>query len=150
MNTIIGIFRILQTSTSFSVCSSTPFATSITTITLSTAVNVLKVSSAKSLCPGVSRMFILMPSYSKAKTEVATDIPRWRSISIKSLVAPFFILLLFTAPASCMAPPKRSSFSVKVVLPASGCDMIPKVRLRCISFKKLINVYANGLQRYYY
>ena len=40
---------------------STPFATSTTTITLSTAVKVLKVSSAKSLCPGVSRIFIFLP-----------------------------------------------------------------------------------------
>ena len=38
-----------NTETNFSVCSSTPLATSITTITLSTAVKVLKVSSAKSL-----------------------------------------------------------------------------------------------------
>ena len=36
----------------------------------------VKVSSAKSLCPGVSKMLILMPLYSKAKTEVATEIPR--------------------------------------------------------------------------
>ena len=89
-----------HTFTSFSVCSSTPFATSITTMTLSTAVRVLNVSSAKSLCPGVSKILILMPLYSKANTDVATEIPRWRSISIKSLVAPFLILLLLTAPAS--------------------------------------------------
>jgi hypothetical protein len=37
-----------------------------------------------------------------------------------------------------MAPPKRRSFSVSVVLPASGCDIIPKVLLLCISFKKLM------------
>ena len=61
MNTIIGISLMRQTSTSFSVCSSTPLATSTTTITLSTAVNVLNVSSAKSLCPGVSRIFIFIP-----------------------------------------------------------------------------------------
>ena len=75
IKTIIGIFRILHTSTSFSVCSSTPFETSITTITLSTAVSVLKVSSAKSLCPGVSRIFIFLFLYVKAITEVATEIP---------------------------------------------------------------------------
>ena len=100
INTIIGIFLIRQTSTSFTVCSSTPFATSITTITLSTAVKVLKVSSAKSLCPGVSRILILIPLYSKARTDVATEIPLCLSISIKSLVAPFLILFDFTAPAS--------------------------------------------------
>ncbi len=148
MNTIIGMFRIRQTSTNFSVCSSTPLATSTTTITLSTAVNVLKVSSAKSLWPGVSRIFTLIPSYSKANTEVATEIPRWRSISIKSLVAPFLILLLFTAPASWIAPPNSNSFSVKVVFPASGCEMMPKVRRLLISLIKLI-ADLKWLQRYF-
>ena len=130
-----------QTSTSFSVCSSTPFATSITTITLSTAVRVRKVSSAKSLWPGVSRILILFFLYSKASTEVATEIPRWRSISIKSLVAPFLILLDFTAPASWIAPPKSSSFSVRVVFPASGWEMIPKVLLLLISSENFILVF---------
>ena len=32
-----------------------------------------------------------------------------------------------------MAPPKSSSFSVRVVLPASGCEMIANVRLLSIS-----------------
>ena len=100
IKTNMGMLRIRQTLTSFSVCSSTPLATSITTITLSTAVRVRKVSSAKSLWPGVSRMLIFLSLYRKANTEVATEIPRWRSISIKSLVAPFLILLDLTAPAS--------------------------------------------------
>src|SRR6056300_605685 len=37
-----------------------------------------------------------------------------------------------------MAPPKSSSFSVSVVFPASGCEMMPKVRRRAISSKKFI------------
>jgi len=138
IKTIIGMFLILQTSTSFSVCASTPFATSITTMTLSTAVSVLKVSSAKSLWPGVSRILIFLSLYTKAKTEVATEIPLCLSISMKSEVAPFLILLLFTAPASWMAPPYNKSFSVSVVLPASGWEIIPKVRLFCISWSKSI------------
>jgi len=32
-----------------------------------------------------------------------------------------------------MAPPNRSSFSVSVVLPASGCEMMAKVRRRSTS-----------------
>ena len=64
--------------------------------------------------------------------------PRWRSISMKSEVAPFLILLLLTAPATWMAPPKRSSFSVRVVLPASGCAMTAKVRRRVISSCKVM------------
>ena len=38
--------------------------------------------------------------------------------------------LALTSPASWMAPPNSSSFSVSVVLPASGCEMIAKVRRR--------------------
>ena len=38
-----------------------------------------------------------------------------------------------TAPASWIAPPNSSSFSVSVVLPASGCEMMAKVRRRAIS-----------------
>ena len=53
-------------------------------------------------------------------TEVATEMPRCFSISIQSLVAVFLILLDFTAPATWIAPPKSNSFSVSVVLPASG------------------------------
>src|SRR5690606_14259056 len=34
----------------------------------------------------------------------------------------------FTAPASWIAPPNSSSFSVSVVLPASGCAMIANER----------------------
>ena len=96
---ITGVLRIRQTSINFSVCSSTPLALSITRITLSTAVKVLNVSSAKSLCPGVSKMFTCLPAYSKAITEVATEIPLCFSISMKSEVADFLILLFFTAPA---------------------------------------------------
>src|ERR1700733_3483225 len=37
-----------------------------------------------------------------------------------------------------MAPPKRSSFSVSVVLPASGCEMIAKVRRRATGLGSVI------------
>ena len=53
-------------------------------------------------------------------TDVDTEIPLCFSISIKSLIAVFFILFDFTAPASFIAPPNNKNFSVKVVLPASG------------------------------
>ena len=41
--------------------------------------------------------------------------------------------LALTCPARLMAPPNSRSFSVNVVLPASGCEMIAKVRRRSIS-----------------
>ena len=53
-------------------------------------------------------------------------------------VAVFLILFDFTAPATCICPPKRRSFSVKVVLPASGCEIIANVRLLSISFIILV------------
>jgi hypothetical protein len=39
-------------------------------------------------------------------------------------------LRAFTEPAIWIAPENSSSFSVSVVLPASGCEMMAKVRRR--------------------
>ena len=55
-----------------------------------------------------------------------------------------FILLLFTAPASCIAPPNNNNFSVKVVFPASGWAIIPKVFRLFISFSKDIVIKFSG------
>ena len=51
----------------------------------------------------------------------------------------FFILLLFTAPATWICPPKSNSFSVNDVLPASGCAIIANV-LR-LSISLLLAIY---------
>src|ERR1700743_514729 len=59
--------------------------------------------------------------------------PRSRSTFIQSEVARRRSPRAFTAPARLMAPPNSSSFSVSVVLPASGCAMIAKVRRRATS-----------------
>src|SRR5579875_3685186 len=59
--------------------------------------------------------------------------PRSRSIAIQSERVERRSRLALTWPARLMAPPNRSSFSVKVVLPASGCEMIAKVRRRSTS-----------------
>ena len=54
--------------------------------------------------------------------------PRCFSMSIQSDTACLALCLPLTEPAVWMAPPYSSSFSVRVVLPASGCEMIAKVR----------------------
>src|SRR6266403_1040543 len=41
--------------------------------------------------------------------------------------------LALTWPARLIAPPNSSNFSVSVVLPASGCEMIANVRRRATS-----------------
>jgi len=41
-----------------------------------------------------------------------------------------------TSPASWMAPPNSSSFSVSVVLPASGCEMMAQLRRRSTSSRR--------------
>ena len=56
--------------------------------------------------------------------------PRSRSIFIQSERVFMRSFLAFTSPASWIAPPNSSSFSVSVVLPASGWAMIAKVRRR--------------------
>ena len=59
--------------------------------------------------------------------------PRSFSSAIQSEVAWRAALRPFTEPAIWIAPPNSSSFSVSVVLPASGCEMIAKVRRRAAS-----------------
>jgi hypothetical protein len=56
------------------------------------------------------------------------EIPRCFSSSIQSLAVERWSLRAVTLPASATAPPYRRNFSVSVVLPASGCEMIAKVR----------------------
>ena len=61
-------------------------------------------------------------------TDEVTEMPRCCSSAIQSEVAWRLALRPLTVPASWMAPPNSSSFSVNVVLPASGCEMIANVR----------------------
>jgi hypothetical protein len=68
--------------------------------------------------------------YSICITELATEMPRCFSISIQSDVAWRVALRAFTLPAIWIAPENSSSFSVSVVLPASGWLMMAKVRRR--------------------
>lgn len=59
--------------------------------------------------------------------------PRCFSISIQSEVAWREALRPLTAPAIWIAPENSSSFSVSVVLPASGWEMMANVRRRRVS-----------------
>src|SRR6185437_941338 len=133
MKVMIGVSRARQTSSRRMVCASTPFTPSITMSAASTAVSTRYVSSEKSWCPGVSRRLMTSPRNSICITELATEMPRCFSISIQSEVAWRVALRAFTLPAMWIAPAKSSSFSVSVVLPASGCEMIAKVRRRATS-----------------
>ena len=72
-------------------------------------------------------------------TELVTEIPRSCSTFIQSLVANFPVFFPFTVPASRIAPLKYNNFSVSVVLPASGCEIIANVFLDSISSFKLIH-----------
>src|SRR5688500_13966701 len=62
--------------------------------------------------------------------------PRCFSISIQSEVAWREALRALTEPAIWIAPENSSSFSVSVVLPASGWEMMAKVRRRRVSAAK--------------
>src|SRR5690349_4216110 len=70
--------------------------------------------------------------------------PRCFSISIQSEVAWREALRALTEPAIWIAPENSSSFSVSVVLPASGWEMIAKVRRRLVSEAKVIETGAIG------
>ena len=60
--------------------------------------------------------------------------PRSRSTAIQSERA----RRRSPSSASWIAPPNSSNFSVKVVLPASGCEMITKVHRRKISWVSVL------------
>jgi len=68
------------------------------------------------------------PSFWKVMTDEVTEIPRCCSIFIQSDRARRAAPRALTSPARWIAPPCSSSFSVSVVLPASGCEMMAKVR----------------------
>ena len=89
----------------------------------------------------------MQPPYSKVITEVTTEMPRSRSMPIQSERVRRRSPLARTLPASWMAPPARSRRSVSVVLPASGCDMIAKVRRRAISAVISVMEVLKGLCR---
>ncbi len=65
--------------------------------------------------------------------------PRSFSISIQSEVACTPDFLPFTVPAMRIRLPYNSTFSVMVVLPASGWEMMAKVRRLLISSVGLID-----------
>ena len=65
-----------------------------------------------------------------------TEMPRCCSRRIQSEVAWRAALRPLTVPASWIAPPNSSSFSVSVVLPASGWEMMANVRRRAISSRR--------------
>jgi hypothetical protein len=60
--------------------------------------------------------------------EAETEMPRSFSICMKSDRVRRASPLARTWPAIWIAPPNSRNFSVSVVLPASGCEMIAKVR----------------------
>ena len=83
-------------------------------------------------------MLIQNPSYSNCSTEDVTEIPLSFSISIQSDTACLAVAFPFTLPARLMAPPYNRNFSVSVVLPASGCEIMAKVLLLLISASYLL------------
>ena len=84
-----------------------------------------------------------MPSFMKRSTELVTEMPRSCSIAIQSDKAAFEALRAFTAPASRMAPPYSRSFSVRVVFPASGWEMMAKVQRAAASFRTCADIPEN-------
>jgi len=88
---------------------------------------------AEILVAGVSSRLKASPSCSELITAEETELPRSRSIAIQSERVRRLSPRPLISPANWIAPPNSSSFSVSVVLPASGCQMIAKLRRRASS-----------------
>ena len=99
MKVMMGTSRKRQTSNNLRVCSSIPFAASITMTAESTAVRVRYVSSLKSAWPGVSKRLKVQPPNSYVITEEATEMPRSASTFIQSDWVLRWARRAFTAPA---------------------------------------------------
>ena len=76
---------------------------------------------------------MMRSAYGNCITDEVTEMPRSFSSAIQSDVACRAALRDLTDPAIWIAPPNSNSFSVSVVLPASGCEMIANVRRRSVS-----------------
>ena len=132
-NVKIGSRRRLHTSKSCCVRSSTPLRLSSNMTAASAAMSVRSVSSEKSAWPGVSSKLSICPLYSNCMALEVTEMPRSRSNAIQSEVTCRSARRPLTVPAKWIAPPYSRSFSVSVVLPASGWEMMAKVRRRAAS-----------------
>ena len=84
------------------------------------------------------------PPYSNWRTVELMEMPRCFSISIQSEAVERWFLRAVTLPARLRAPPKRRNFSVSVVFPASGWEMMAKVRRRWISLERIIGKRGPG------
>ena len=76
---------------------------------------------------------MIWPRNGNCITDEVMEMPRCFSSAIQSEVAWRAALRPLTVPAIWIAPPNSSSFSVSVVLPASGCEMMANVRRRAVS-----------------
>jgi len=101
-------------------------------------VSSLKSQWAEILWPGVSSRLKASPSCSKLITAEETEMPRARSTAIQPERTHRRSPRALTSPANWIAPPNSSNYSVSVVLPASGCEMIAKVRRREISSVRVL------------
>ena len=72
--------------------------------------------------------------------------PRCCSIFIQSERARRACPRALTSPARWIAPPNSSSFSVSVVLPASGCEMIAKVRRELAGLRSCASLVPSRLR----
>ena len=66
------------------------------------------------------------PLMLKLITTEETEVPRRHSTAIQSERTRRRSPRALTSPASWIAPPNSSNFSVSVVLPASGCEIIER------------------------
>mmetsp|Transcript_4132 Transcript_4132/g.14265 ORF Transcript_4132/g.14265 Transcript_4132/m.14265 type:complete len:328 (-) Transcript_4132:2-985(-) len=142
-----GSRRSRATSNSLRVWGSSPLAASTSITALSAAASVRYVSSEKSWWPGVSSTLTCLPSYSYESTVLEMEMPRCCSSSMKSEVALRCSPLALTAPACEIAPPYSRSFSVSVVLPASGWLMIARLRRRSTSSARATSIATRRMCR---
>ena len=127
MNVVIGTSRRRHTSNSLRVCASMPCCVDHHHRRVDGGQRAM-VSSRNLAARRVEQVERAVAVVERFTTDVVTEMPRSRSTFIQSERARRRSPRALTAPASWIAPPKSSSFSVSVVFPASGCAMMAHVR----------------------
>ena len=118
---IKGIRISCKTLTKVTVWAWTPSTAERTTIAPSNTRNTRSTSEEKSTCPGVSNTLIIWPFQGKVTADDLTEIPRFCSMDMESVMAD----PRSTLPLVLVCPLKKRKFSVNVVLPASTCATMP-------------------------
>ena len=125
------------------VCACTPSTAEITSTAPSSSASTRSTSAMKSGWPGVSIRLTVVSPMANETTAARMVMPRVRSSARVSV----WVLPASTLPTASMTPASKSRRSVRLVLPASTCASIPRLRHRIPRHDLAVNISRRGDDR---